>query len=241
MSTQCLVVIPVHNEKPYLKTVLRKVLETTDQDVLTIDDGSQDQSKEILNRLVTSYSGVQVIRNATNQGYGYALTQGFNYSIENDYQYILTMDADGQHPPRLIPQFIEQIKSKQVDIVSGSRYLPESQQINDPPADHLEINQKITAKINELTAYNLTDSFCGYKIYNCEPLAQLNLTHTGYGMPLELWLQADHYELSVTEFPVPVIYNDGSGDFTGELGDPEHRLNYYREVIEETLCSMSSS
>ena len=66
--------------------------------------------------------------------------------------------------------------------------------------------------------FDLTDAFCGFKAYRVEALAKLQVTETGYAMPLELWVQAACQKLSVVEVAVPRIYLDESRSFGGTLG-----------------------
>lgn len=240
MDSRCLIVIPVHNEERHLVGVLEEVIDSTDQDILAVDDGSDDRSTRILEDFEYSRDRFELIRNDQNKGYGYSLLQGFDYSISNEYKYVLTLDGDGQHTPRLIPKFVRRINSKEADIVSGSRYMPDSEKFSDPPSDRLEINREITCKINQMTVYNLTDAFCGYKIYKCDSIKDLEIKNTGFGMPLELLLKADRKGLSIAELPVPLIYKEPLKGFNGRLSDPEKRLNYYYEVIKEVACSRSS-
>lgn len=237
MRSRCLVVIPVHDEKRYLKGVLDRVIESTNEDILAIDDGSTDGSSEILGGFKPEGQGYELLRHPKNRGYGYTLIRGFDCSIKKGYEFVLTLDGDGQHPPEFIPKFIEEIASRKVDIVSGSRYLPESDKVSDPPEDNLKINREVTERLNKLTDFNITDAFCGYKIYRCEALEKLELRTEGYGMPLELILKADKKNLSLTELAVPLIYKDSTGPFPGELSDPEKRLDYYYNIMEEITCS----
>src|SRR5205807_7493022 len=92
-------------------------------------------------------------------------------------------------------------------------------------------NQIITQELNELLGLNLTDAFCGFKAYRREALAQLHITETGWGMPLQLWVQAAHAGLRVKEIGVPRLYLDPNRAFGGVLDDSDRRLAYYREVI----------
>jgi dolichol-phosphate mannosyltransferase len=124
-----------------------------------------------------------------------------------------------------------------VDIVSGSRYLREFRQNQGPaPADRLQINQTITAELNDLLGLNLTDAFCGFKAYRREPLTRLRITETGWGMPLQLWVQAARLGLRVKEVGVPRLYLDPNRAFGGGMDDAEKRLTYYRRVIADAVA-----
>ena len=77
-----------------------------------------------------------------------------------------------------------------MDIVSGSRYLRRFPGDSDPPEQRRRINQVITEEVNRRLGLSLTDAFCGFKAYRVPALAKIELTETGYAMPLELWVRA---------------------------------------------------
>ena len=130
---------------------------------------------------------------------------------------------------------------KQADIVSGSRYLDQITPTSHAPADRRQINHQITSELNERLGLELTDAFCGFKAYRTQALAQLDLTETGYAMPLELWVQAAWHELQILELPVPLIYLDQERSFGGPLDSPTTRLNYYREIIDRAIRACEPS
>jgi glycosyltransferase involved in cell wall biosynthesis len=130
-----------------------------------------------------------------------------------------------------------------VDIVSGSRYLIVDQSTTPPPEARRQINAQVTLELNRQLGLKLTDAFCGFKAYRVESLKQLDLTETGYAMPLELWVQAAHHGLRIVEKPVPLVYLDEKRSFGGALDDASTRLVYYRKVIDRALraCTDDSS
>jgi dolichol-phosphate mannosyltransferase len=82
----------------------------------------------------------------------------------------------------------------------------------------------------------LTDAFCGFKAYRREALARLHITETGWGMPLQLWVQAARAGLRIREVGVPRLYLDPNRAFGGVLDDASERLAYYRRVIDSALA-----
>lgn len=235
-----LVVVPVYNEAPSIEKVLTQTLAAApDADVLVVDDGSTDESPAILARFEKA-GRVQVLRHPTNMGYGVALMDGFAYARQHGYERLVTIDCDEQHDPQLIPEFID--LASDWDVVSGSRYMTtDTPRLGSVPPDRQRINRIITRRINELTGYELTDAFCGFKAYRVEPLGRLSLSEPGYGFPLQFWIQAARAGLTVIERPVPLIYVPSfERRFGGALDDAENRLAYYAKVIETEVakCSM---
>lgn len=229
---EVLIIILCYNEREHICNIIGKVKEYTDADILVIDDGSTDGSTELIRQI----EGIHTIFHEENRGYGATLIEGFSYAIKHNYKHALTIDCDEQHQPSYIPKLINRIKGGDADILSGSRYLKKELAFDSPPQDRKRINEKITRKINQITGYRLTDSFCGFKAYKVDALKRLNLSEEGYGMPLQLWIQAAENKLKVEEIPVPLIYKEPDRSFGEELDDPEKRYRYYMSVIEEELC-----
>jgi dolichol-phosphate mannosyltransferase len=233
MTTNFLTALPVYNEVTSVQQVLEEVTQYSSQ-TLVVDDGSSDGTSELLRELDT----IVVIRHPINVGYGGALITAFNYAIDRGYDVLVTIDCDGQHEPQRIRQFVAAIESTGCDIVSGSRYLNSFASDSSPPPERLRINRQVTAHLNRRLGLQLTDAFCGFKAYRVDALRKLNLTETGYAMPLELWVQAACKKLSVVEIPVPLIYLDRSRSFGGRLDDPSTRLKYYHEVLRRSFAAL---
>jgi len=221
------ILLPVYNEAATLEKVLKKLSEFKNADVVLVDDGSTDATPSILERV----SVKAILRHPENEGYGKSLMDGFDYVKANGYQYCVTMDADEQHEPGFIPCLLE--KLEKFDIVSGSRYLNPLLATDAPPPERLEVNRIITEKLRDLTGYDLTDSFCGFKGYRVEGLRKLNLTETNYGFPIQVWLQAAKAGLTVTETAVPLIYKDHSRNFNNQFAGKDERLSHYLRVMEQ--------
>jgi dolichol-phosphate mannosyltransferase len=220
-----LTAIPVYNEEKHLEAVLTATRRHTAA-VLVVNDGSKDRTAAILAR----HPDLAVITHEKNRGYGAALVSAFAYAVAQEVDVLVTMDCDGQHEPARIPVLLEALHD--ADIVSGSRYLRDFRQDSIPPADRQEINRQITAELNEKLGLNLTDAFCGFKAYRGEALARLHITETGWGMPLQLWVQAARLGLRIKEVGVPRLYLDPTRAFGGVLNDAEQRLAYYRRVLD---------
>ena len=237
-KTENLILIPIYNEQKHIFNVLREVRKYSPEDLLVVNDGSTDESKESIEEIASCVKlkgKLAIINHSENEGYGKSLIDGINFAKDNNYQYLLTLDCDEQHEPELIPQFLEEIKKGEFEIVSGSRYLSFQKQIDAPPEDRYRINRKITGLINEITGYGLTDSFCGFKVYRVEGLKKLELTENGYGLPLQLWIQAYKSNLTVKELAVSMIYKDKDRTFGNYLDDPEKRLAYYQKIIDSEV------
>ncbi len=219
-----LTAIPVYNEERYVEGVLSEVRRYS-PDILVVNDGSTDNTGELLAR----QTDLRVIAHPQNRGYGAALQSAFAHALEQGYDVLVTMDCDGQHEPARIPVLLEAIGD--ADIVSGSRYLRDFRQDTLPPHDRRRINHQIATELNERFGLHLTDAFCGFKAYRRDALCRLRISENGWGMPLQLWVQAARAGLRIREVAVPRIYLDPTRAFGGMLNDAGERLAYYRRVI----------
>lgn len=230
MTSRFLTALPVYNEVAYVSDVLDQVARFS-ADVLVVDDGSTDGTAELL----AKRSDIRLVTHSENRGYGAALMTAFEYAVDETFDIVVTIDCDGQHEPQRIPSFVE--ACERADVVSGSRYLRQFEDGNQPPAERRHINQLITAELNQRLSLNITDAFCGFKAYRTPALQKIRLTETGYAMPLELWAQVAAAELRVWEIPVPLIYLDEKRSFGGVLDEADVRLEYYRLVLDRSISS----
>ena len=229
MSKRALTALPVYNEVDHVTRVLDEAVRYSDQ-VLAVDDGSTDGTSDLL----AERDDIVRIVHTENRGYGASLKSAFDYAVDHRYEVLVTIDCDGQHQPRLIPQFVE--ACREADVVSGSRYLRAFPGDNSPPAERRSVNRLITDHINRLLGLDLTDAFCGFKAYRVGALEQIEVTDTGYAMPLEFWVKAAKLGLRIIELPVPLIYLDESRSFGGSMDDVNTRLAVYKQVLDRSLA-----
>ncbi len=225
-----LTAIPVYNEERHLLAVLHEVRRYSPE-ILVINDGSTDGTAALL----AAQPGLHVITHPRNQGYGAALISAFAFARSHAADVLVTMDCDGQHEPARLPVLWEAVHD--ADIVSGSRYLRDFHQDTLPPRDRRRINQLITGELNARFGLDLTDAFCGFKAYRRDALERLHITERGWGMPLQLWVQAARLRLRIKEVAVPRLYLDPNRAFGGVLDNFDERLAYYRAVIDAEACA----
>jgi dolichol-phosphate mannosyltransferase len=223
--------MPVYNEATTVASVLDAVRERFDGWIVVVDDGSTDGTASI----VAERGDVLLCSHGDNRGYGASLRTGFAAALALGATTIITMDCDGQHEPRHITEFCERLRESGTDIVSGSRYLPESAAGDPAPPDRRSVNEHVTEIVNAVTGWDLSDAFCGFKAYTADALRRVAIDETGYAMPLEFWARAWRAGLTVCELPVERIYFDHDRSFGEHLDDPDLRLEYYLSVWRRAL------
>jgi glycosyltransferase involved in cell wall biosynthesis len=122
MLSQLTIIIPVYNEQEAIPLVFPEILAESKRQnmkVIAVDDGSKDESVDLLNDLAKKSNGhFRVIHHKVNKGYGGALKTGI---CETDTPYLLTMDADGQHSIQIAKSILHFAIEHDADLVVGNR------------------------------------------------------------------------------------------------------------------------
>ena len=108
------VVIPAYNEAATIGSIVAQVVKM--MPVVVVDDCSEDDTAA-----VASAAGAHVVRNPTNLGYDQSLDSGVAVAIAQGHEYIITMDADGEHDPKDLPKFREALLRDAIPLVVGVR------------------------------------------------------------------------------------------------------------------------
>lgn len=117
-----LTIIPAYNEQANIACVLEGIKRfLPDSDMLVVNDASLDNTAEVCRKY-----DVLIINLSSHLGYGAALETGYKYAYENKYEYILQIDADGQHKLEYAASLLDEIINGRSDIVIGSRYLKDT-------------------------------------------------------------------------------------------------------------------
>lgn len=119
MKLRTLVVIPAHNEAESIGSVISDIKsKLKGADILIINDFSTDNTLDI----VRSHKGVKCINNVFNLGYAYSVQTGIKYAEKHGYDYVIQMDADGQHLASEAKKLLDAAIDKKADIALGCRY-----------------------------------------------------------------------------------------------------------------------
>ncbi len=164
------IVIPVYNEAQSLEALHREICEVAaangyELEVIFVDDGSRDDSWEIIRRLAAADPRVRGIRFRRNFGKAAALSAGFAL-VRGEM--VMTLDADLQDDPREIPRFLAAMEN-QLDVVSGWK------QVRHDPWHKVLPSRVFNGMVSSLTGVKLHDHNCGMKCYRREVLGEVRL------------------------------------------------------------------
>jgi glycosyltransferase involved in cell wall biosynthesis len=193
--------IPAFNEE---KTIAKVVLQSQKyaDKVVVCDDGGTDMTGEIAKGL-----GADVVRHEKNLGYGAAIQTLFRRARELDADILVTLDGDGQHDPRDIPNVVEPIKSGAADITFGSRFIDEHSSSVMPWYRRAGIRfiSRLLARANN-TKHGVRDAQCGLRAYSGKCLDKLVVAENGMGASVEILMSARKNGLRIQEVSATCNY-----------------------------------
>jgi len=193
------VLLPCYNESASIKNVVKGILAYV-PDVIVVDDGSADNTST-----EAEDAGAYVLRHSLNKGKGFALRTGFEYIKEHKkWDAVIVMDADGQHDPSEIPEFIRTAVREKAGIILGNRmgdalYMPWLRYWT---------NIVTSFAISMLVKQRIPDSQCGYRLIKAEVLRDITLTTSRFDTESEILIKAALSGYSMYSIPINTIYSN---------------------------------
>jgi len=192
------IVIPVYNEAATISALLKRVAAVPiEKEIIVVDDGSTDGSREILARSPKAWPEVRVLLQDNNRGKGSALRRGFR---EARGAIVLVQDADLEYDPSDYPQLVAPIERGVADVVYGSRFLGGPHRVL--LFWHYLGNRALTTLSNVFTNLNLSDVWTGYKVFRAEVLHGLDLREDRFGFEAEVTAKVARGRWRVYEVPI---------------------------------------
>lgn len=206
------IVISVFNEERTLSQLISAVQDVPlemEKEILLVDDGSTDESREILNRLIhiTTLDVVnprfKVIFQETNQGKGAAVKRGFE---EATGDIVLIQDADLEYNPQEYPRLMEPIINNKAEVVYGSRFLGPNNNRIVYKRGYL-FSRFLNWMSNVSNGLELSDMYTCYKVFSKEAIDKIwpRLRSKRFGIDPELTAWVAKLNLRIVE--APISYN----------------------------------
>ncbi len=194
------VIIPIYNEVNTLREILKRVQDTQLADeILMVDDGSYDGTREILEEL-DGQGNIRVILHEKNQGKGAAVRTGIK-NASGDV--LLIQDADLEYDPRDYPKLLKPLEEGIADVVYGSRFLGAPRRV--AMFWNMVANKLLTLMTNILYNTILTDMETGYKVFRREVIADIPLHARRFNFEPEFTAKILKRGLRI--FEVPITFN----------------------------------
>jgi glycosyltransferase involved in cell wall biosynthesis len=190
------VVMPVYNERPTLRTIIERVLNVPMEiELLCVDDGSCDGSREILGELEKQHAQLRIFLQPHNMGKGAALRRGIQ---EATGDFVIIQDADLEYDPMDYPQLLDPLLAGKADVVYGSRFMGSGSH-RVLYFWHSVGNWLLTLISNCLTNINLSDMETCYKVFRREVIQQIPIEENRFGFEPEITVKVARGNLRIYE------------------------------------------
>lgn len=207
-------IIPAYNEEKHIGLVVSqatKILPT-----FVIDDGSKDNTSVVAHK-----NGAQVFLQVPNQGKGEALKRGFREAINLDCDYVITLDADGQHDVQESKQFISHINHEDLDLIIGYRDFKKM------PFSRRIANTVGGWAFSWAMGMKILDNQSGYRLLSRRLLERvLQSKESGFEFEVEVIATCVKANYSIGWVPIRTIY----GNETSHIHPIHHIKNFFRVV-----------
>ena len=205
-----LVLIPTYNEEESIENLLRrlqqvreKIANLFDIDILIIDDGSPDQTVQLIKSL--NFAKVKILQRNKKNGLGPAYLAGFAEGLKGDYQFFVEMDADLSHQPEELVLLLNQASEN--SFVIGTRWMPGGSVVNWPKKRQLisKLGTKYASFALKLPYRDLTS---GYRVIPRSFFERIDFSKIetrGYGFQVEMAIKARDLGFKIQEVPITFV------------------------------------
>jgi glycosyltransferase involved in cell wall biosynthesis len=195
MDESVWVIIPAYNEGKRIGEVIDKTKNYA-KNIVVVDDGSIDDTIK-----VAKEKGVIVLEHLLNMGKGTALKTGCEFALEKGAKIMIAMDADGQHDPAEIPNFLKALEGN--DIVFGYRKMTKEM------PNVLKFGNWFISKMMALLfEIELKDTQSGYRSFTADAYKQISWEAQNYDVESEMIVKVGKKKLKYKEIPIQTIYSD---------------------------------
>jgi dolichol-phosphate mannosyltransferase len=206
--SDALVIVPTFNERESLTTVLTAIRAIRPElDVLVVDDASPDGTGQLAEEFARAHPGVHVLHREAKRGLGPAYIAGFHWAFDRGYDWVIQIDADGSHDPRVIPTLLAVARGVTADLVLGSRWVTGGR-----VAGWSVARQVVSRAGNAFARFalrsRLRDMTAGFRVLRVETLRHLHLdtiSSSGYCFQIEIADRIEQCGGTIIEHPITFI------------------------------------
>jgi glycosyltransferase involved in cell wall biosynthesis len=170
------------------------------ENVLVVDDGSTDATAERARS-----SGVDVVIHPQNRGKGESIKTGLRYWLERGSEYVVLLDADGQHLPEEISRFIDSATSESdAKIFIGSRMNDTSTM----PLVRRIVNRYMSSEISRVCGQRIPDTQCGFRMLHRDIIPEVLSGASRFEYETEMLIITSRKGHRVASVPITTVYSD---------------------------------
>lgn len=192
-------VIPAYNEEKHIGDVVRRTRQRV-HDVLVVDDGSIDKTAENAGE-----AGAALVVHDQNQGKGETIKTGLRYWLERQFDFVIILDADGQHRPEEIDRFVgAALSADGPKLVVGNRM----KDVSTMPLVRRFVNRWMSQQISALCGQQIPDTQCGYRLLHRELIPDLLGGAARFDYETEMLIIASRKGFRIASVPISTVYSD---------------------------------
>jgi len=208
-KTVC-VIVPAFNEEVLIAQTIETIPDLADH-IVVVDDSSNDKTPEIVKKIASGNNRVLYIRHEKNLGVGASVRTGYLWCLERGIDIAVVMNGDNQMDPNDLPRLLNPIAENIADYTKGNRLVTGEAWRKIPHIRYLG-NAALTFMTKIASGYwHITDSQSGFTAINKSALhlLPLNNMYHGYGIPNDILVNLNIYNMSVMDVPVNPVYGIG--------------------------------
>jgi len=193
------VVIPAFNEEKHIGDVVRRTRAKIDN-VLVVDDGSSDATAERARQ-----AGAEVIVHPENRGKGESIKTGLRHWLDQRFDFVIILDADGQHRPEEIDRFVAAaVSAAGPKLILGNRM----NDVSSMPLVRRIVNRYMSTKISRVCRQQIPDTQCGFRMLHRQLIPELLDGADRFEYETEMLILASRKGFRIESVPITTVYSD---------------------------------
>jgi len=191
-------VIPAYREEKHIGDVVRRTRQQLD-DVLVVDDGSGDQTAARARE-----AGAEVIVHPENRGKGESIKTGLRHWLDRQFDYVVILDADGQHLPEEIDRFVKAASTLDAQLFIGTRM----NDLSGMPRLRRVVNRYMSKRISRVCGQEIPDTQCGFRMLHRQLVPDVLGGADRFDYETEMLIFASRKGYRIESVPISTVYRD---------------------------------